>query len=377
MLRGREPGRQEASNTRETLLGMDTARALTANLAALLRREHVALADFLVALAAFDHDRGWIQLGYPSLFDFLHRELRLSRSAAHYRKVAAQLIQQVPAVVEPLRQGRLCMTSVVEAARVLTTENCERVLPQFLGLSRRDAMEVVAKLQPHPALPTRTVVTSPRAASPAAVAREAAAACSLPLSSPPDEVTSRPDDSPGEFAHREGPPTSAPPPSPLEVVPLSAEKRRVHITLSKSFLDKLAAATDALSHARPGATPEEVLETGLDLVLAQARKRRGLVEKPRKSRALPKNARIPAEVRRAVWSRDGGRCQWPIESGGVCGCTRRIEYDHVQPIALGGTSTIENVRLLCRSHNYRCMDRYTRDPRKPPSDPRPPATAPA
>jgi 5-methylcytosine-specific restriction endonuclease McrA len=33
----------------------------------------------------------------------------------------------------------------------------------------------------------------------------------------------------------------------------------------------------------------------------------------------------------------------------VCGCTRRIEYDHVQPIALGGTSTIENVRLLCRS----------------------------
>jgi hypothetical protein len=356
---------------------MDTARALTENLAALLRREHDALAEFLVALAAFDHDRVWVQLGYPSLFDFLHRELRLSRSAAHYRKVAAQLIQQVPAVVEPLRQGRLCMTSVVEAARVLTTENCERVLPQFLGLSRRDAMEVVAKLQPHPALPTRTVVTSPRAASPAAVAREAAAACSLPLSSPPDEVTSRPDDSPGEFAHREGPPTSAPPPSPLEVVPLSAEKRRVHITLSKSFLDKLAAATDALSHARPGATPEEVLETGLDLVLAQARKRRGLVEKPRKSRALPKNARIPAEVRRAVWSRDGGRCQWPIESGGVCGCTRRIEYDHVQPIALGGTSTIENVRLLCRSHNYRCMDRYTRDPRKPPSDPRPPATAPA
>jgi hypothetical protein len=50
----------------------------------------------------------------------------------------------------------------------------------------------------------------------------------------------------------------------------------------------------------------------------------------------------------------------------------------VQPIALGGTSTIENVRLLCRSHNLlaarfalgdRCMDRYTSDPRKPPSDP--------
>jgi 5-methylcytosine-specific restriction endonuclease McrA len=362
---------------------MDTARALTENLAALLRREHDALAEFLVALAAFDRDRVWVQLGYPSLFDFLHRELRLSRSAAHYRKVAAQLIQQVPAVVEPLRQGRLCMTSVVEAARVVTAENCETVLPQFFGLSRREAMEVVAALQPHPAPPTRTVVTSFRAASHTTAAREAAGAPSLPCA-PAGEVTSRPDDSPGELARREGPPAFAPLPPPLEVVPLSAEKRRVHITLSKSFLDKLAAATDALSQARPGATPEEVLEAGLDLVLAQASKRRALVEKPRKSRAPSKSDRIPAEVRRAVWSRDGGGCQWPIESGGVCGCTRHVEYDHVQPIALGGTSTMENVRLLCKRHNLlaarlalgdRCMDRYTRDPRKQPQEPRPLPTA--
>jgi hypothetical protein len=284
---------------------MDTARALTDKLIALLSREHDALAEFLVALAAFDRDRLWVELGYASLFDFLHRELRLSRSAAHYRKVAAQLIQQVPAVVEPLRQGLLCMTSIVEAARVVTAENCETVLPQFFGLCRSQALEVVAALQAHPAPPTRTVVTVPRAASPAAAAREAASAPSLPVSRPPEEATSRPGDSPHEFADREYAPTSAPPP-PLEVVPLSAEKRRVHITLSKRFLDKLAAATDALSHARPGASPEEVLEAGLDLVLAQAGKRRGLVEKPRKPRAPPKDDRIPAKVSRAVWIRDGG-----------------------------------------------------------------------
>jgi hypothetical protein len=365
---------------------MDTARALTDNLVALLHREHDALAEFLVALAAFDHDRVWVQLGYPSLFDFLHRELRLSRSAAHYRKVAAGLIQQVPAVIEPLRQGRLCMTSVVEAARVVTAENCETVLPQFFGRSRREAMEVVAALQPHPAPPTRTVVTSFCAAAHVMAARGDAAAPSLVVNRPPEEATTRPDDSPGERARSEDPPTSALARPPLDVVPLSADRRRVHITLSKRFLDKLAAATDALSHAHPGASPEEVLEAGLDLVLAQARKRRGLVEKPRKPRASPKDDRIPTEVKRAVWIRDGGRCQWPIEAGGVCGCTRQIEYDHVHPIALGGTSTIENVRLLCKRHNLlaarlalgdRCMDRYTRDPRKPPPDPRPPATAPA
>ncbi len=150
---------------------METARALSEKLSNLLRREHGALGDFLVALAEFDRRRQWVELGHASLFYFLHRELRLSKAAAQYRKVAAELIQQVPAVVEPLRDGRLCLTSIIEAAKVVTAENWEAVLPRFFGLSRREAMEVVAALQPHPAPPTRTVVTSTRAAPPPGAAR--------------------------------------------------------------------------------------------------------------------------------------------------------------------------------------------------------------
>jgi hypothetical protein len=86
---------------------MDTARELTANLAALLRREHDAMADFLVALADFDGARRWTELGHTSLFWFLHRELGLSKGAAFYRKTAAELVQQFPEVIDPLRDGRL------------------------------------------------------------------------------------------------------------------------------------------------------------------------------------------------------------------------------------------------------------------------------
>ncbi len=152
-------------------MDLDTARALSENLASLLSREHAALGEFIVALADFDRHRGWEQLGHASLFSFLHRELRLSKAAAQYRKVAAELVQQVPAVAEALRDGRLCMTSVIEAARVVTVDNWEAVLPRFFGLSRREAMEVVAALQPDPAPTVRTVVTAvsaPRVASPAA-----------------------------------------------------------------------------------------------------------------------------------------------------------------------------------------------------------------
>jgi hypothetical protein len=139
---------------------MDTARELTANLVALLRREHDALAEFLVALSDFDRGRRWAEMGHASLFYFLHRELKLSKSAAQYRKVAAELIQEVPAVVEPLRDGRLCMNSIIEVAKVVTAENWETVLPRFYGLSRREAEEIVAELQPHPAPPLRTVITT-------------------------------------------------------------------------------------------------------------------------------------------------------------------------------------------------------------------------
>src|SRR5512140_474129 len=142
----------------------DTVRDLVARLADLLRREHGALADFILALADFDRRRLWIGLGYASLFDFLHRELRLSAGAAHYRKVAAELVQRFPEVVEPLRDGRLCFTSVVALAKVMTPENRHEVLPRFFHRSKRQALEVAAEIQPAQAAPHRAVVTAVRAA---------------------------------------------------------------------------------------------------------------------------------------------------------------------------------------------------------------------
>jgi 5-methylcytosine-specific restriction endonuclease McrA len=54
-----------------------------------------------------------------------------------------------------------------------------------------------------------------------------------------------------------------------------------------------------------------------------------------------------------VWERDGGRCQWPIEGGGICASTLRLEIDHVVPRGMGGGSDAANLRLLCRFHNQR------------------------
>ena len=153
--------------------------------------------------------------------------------------------------------------------------------------------------------------------------------------------------------------------------PLTAELNRFHLTVSRRFLEKLERARAALSHAHPGAGAEQILEAGLDLVIAAQERRQGATDKPLAKPRLAKPGHIPASVKREVWKRDEGRCQWPMPGrpGGICGPTHRIEYDHREPRAFGGPSTADGVRLLCKPHNLlaarlvfgnRWMDRYTR-----------------
>ncbi len=55
-------------------------------------------------------------------------------------------------------------------------------------------------------------------------------------------------------------------------------------------------------------------------------------------------SRIPEEIRIAVWIRDGGKCA-------RCSSRENLEYDHIVPIARGGSDTLRNVELLCEECN--------------------------
>ena len=73
-----------------------SALAFSNRLSNLYADERVAMARFLSALSEFDEQRLWDALGYPSLFDYLHRELGMSRSVAFTRMTACQLIREYP-----------------------------------------------------------------------------------------------------------------------------------------------------------------------------------------------------------------------------------------------------------------------------------------
>jgi 5-methylcytosine-specific restriction endonuclease McrA len=312
---------------------MNQARESSRHLADLLHRERGAMTDFLLALADFDRQRLWIQLGHACLFDFLHRELGLSRGAAHCRKVAAQLVQRYPEMVEPLREGKLCMTVVLEVARVITPENSAVVLPRFFHRSKQEAKAIAVEICPAAVIPRREVVTA------------------LPLVSTQSGRVQPVELAASDVVHRAAVPVTRPA-APMQLEPLTPSLQRLHMTVSKQFIDKLDAARKGQGHAQPGASAEKVIEAALDLLLAQQAKRRAEVKRPQQNPRPAKNpGHIPAAVRRAVWSRDDGKCTWPLDSGGLCGSTLRLEIDHVVPRGKGGASTVDGCRLLCRSHN--------------------------
>jgi hypothetical protein len=414
------------------------ARQLRDSLKALLREEQAAMADFLVALADFDRRRGWEPLGHASLFAFLLADLGLTPAPTFWRQEAARLLQRFPDLEEPLRHGTLCLTTMAELAKVLTVENREAVLPRFLGISTREAKEIVAELQPREAPATRSVVTRVQGAALAAWAGAGGTLGTrggLETGGPGGAAAAIVQDSPSPPAQdgcTTGKPTS---PTPTgaprsqlwahkvdfggltvtvarrdEVEPLSADRSRIHVSVTRTFTRKLEAARQGLGHSIPNATMEQVLEAGLDLLLEKQARVRGQVKRPRtmvaataarveghsvtniaqratptqpprepappltlipperpSPRRLGPRETIPAAVRRAVWERDGGRCSWPLDGGGRCGSTHQLELDHIHPWARDGQPTVDNLRLVCRAHNTlearrefgaRCVERY-------------------
>jgi hypothetical protein len=131
------------------------------------------------------------------------------------------------------------------------------------------------------------------------------------------------------------------------------EHIRMHITLEGSTYDKLRYAQELLAHAVPGNNAAAVIDRALDLLIVQHEKKKfGATAKPRsKPRATKSKRHIPADVKRAVRARDGDRCTFVSPSGDRCEATKLLEFDHIEPVARGGESTVDNIRQRCRVHN--------------------------
>ena len=66
---------------------------------------------------------------------------------------------------------------------------------------------------------------------------------------------------------------------------------------------------------------------------------------------------IPAAVKRAVCERDQHQCTFVAEDGRRCTERDRLEFHHHKPYGHGGDSSVENIFLVCRTHNRYLAER--------------------
>ena len=142
---------------------------------------------------------------------------------------------------------------------------------------------------------------------------------------------------------------------------MTADTYSLRVTVDAALQKDIEELKALLSHKIPKGDVTAVVREAIQRALEKHRKRKGAVEpsRKRKSPAAAKPAKktvcgrqpISAAVRREVWKRDEGRCTWRGPDGQRCGNTWQVELDHIRPAALGGPSTVENLRILCRAHN--------------------------
>lgn len=336
-------------------------------------REREATAGLIAHLAELETRGLHLKAGYGSLFVYCRDALGLSEHECFNRIEVARAARRFPIILEQLAQGEVTLTTIRLLAPYLTPENHLAVLAEAQGKKKSAIEEMIARLAPWPDAPpvvrklppTRvvSVAIGPggqalRVTTVTAPAASSMAASSLPL---PGGAVLRPGPDPppatplaaGPSVDSRSPSVFSVAPKPAVVTPLSPDRYKLQVTIGGVTLEKLRLAKDMLRHALPHGDEAVLLDRALTALLADlARSKFAATDRPRPSNGSALGSRhIPAEVRRAVWLRDLGRCAFVAADGRRCGERAFVEFHHCRPYAVGGTATVDNIQLRCRRHN--------------------------
>ena len=335
---------------------------LLLRLALLAEQERGATVELVAHLAEMEGRRIYLAEGYGSLFNYCTGALRLSEHVAYNCLEAVRAARKFPEVLDLLATGALNLTTLRILGPYLTPENHGAVLAEAAGLNKRETEVIVARLAPLPDVPSflRKLPVSPSwgrslAASsvgPGSPGPGADANTCAP-NIPANVNASAANSSASGHASELWPPGAALRTARPIVAPLAPERFRVQFTVGKETHEKLRFAQDMLRREIPDGDPGAIFDRALTLLLDEvARKKMAKAAAPGPDRiTAPGSRHIPAAVKRAVWFRDRGQCAFVSEQGRRCKARAFLELHHIQPFALGGEGTTDNISLRCHRHN--------------------------
>jgi 5-methylcytosine-specific restriction endonuclease McrA len=333
-----------------SLLHLDD-HVLLREFASLVSNDRDTTATLLAHIAEVDERRLYRPAAYPSMYLYCVREFRMSEDVAFARIRVARAARQYPAIFPALADGRLHVSAVVLLAPHLTPETADELLAAAAQKTKDEIRLLLAERFPQPDMPTLVqAIAAPMATNELSPGTVAASGVqlgpdpvgALALQRVPEPVVS----SASQLAPERVEALRA------KLAPLSPERFAWQVTVDRETHELLRYVQSLLGHAVPSGDVATVLKRSLNLMaqhLEQQKFARSARSRPRRSHA---NGRyVPAEIRRTVWQRDGGQCTFVSEKGKRCEERTRLEFDHVDPVARGGQTTADRMRLRCRAHN--------------------------
>lgn len=299
---------------------------------ALVRAEREAMTAVIRHLREIQRRRLYSELGYQSLFDYAVRHLKYSEGQAGRRIQAMRLVDELPEIESRIESGALSLTNVSQAqgffreyANQKSAEGCAagamsrvrklEILAALENKSSRDGEKELVRHMPDVRVPKELV----RQVAVDIVEMNFLASDALRVKL--EEVRS--------LMGPEGAGMTL-----AQLIELMAELS-LEALASKRFGKHRAggavsaAGVPSARHPVQPVTPAPESRAASGTGTGQGSQRY-----------------ISPGVKHFVWHRDGGKCV-------KCESRRNLNFDHIMPVARGGASTPDNLRLLCFFCNQR------------------------
>ena len=345
---------------------------LILNLKNLIQQERSLLTEILLHLREVEERRIFLTLGFSSLYEYVTQELGYNEAQAYRRIQAMRVLREVPEIEEKIDQGKLTLTQITQAQEYfrsekkkgvpLSQEEKQEVLNEIETKSTRETEKYFIKLSPELAAKDKTRLIDEERVEIKFVANQKLLEKLNRFKVLDAHAQTNPDyadlfERLVDLALKQKDP---------ELKRKNNSKKNVKATLEKRLENRLENSTKENTKKSANVNEEthdlfsennrkEPENKTHDLESKNSSLNKSSFQNKNSSPKLSAQTNprsTPAQVKREVMARDQGACTYKSSiTGKICGSKYQVELDHITPVALGGQSTVDNLRVLCRNHN--------------------------
>lgn len=280
----------------------------------LVAQERKLTKEILFHIVEVDKRKLYLNMAYPSLYDYLTKEVGYSAAAAQRRIDAARLMVNVPEIAYKIETGKINLSQISKIQKV-----CRQIKKESgRAFTNQMKKSVIEKLENKNGEQTDLIIAQ-------------------------------------EFGQQVKVDT--------KVSIQKDESKRIEMTFTKEEMDLIEKAQSVLSNKVGGGLKDTILEMAKRITQSKLHDSKLSKEVCTKKESLKSTSAaevksLGLKLKKEILQKDQF-CQFKdTKTGRVCGSKYYLEVDHILPRYLGGKNNKDNLRVLCKNHN---QFRYQKD----------------